>query len=1133
MSKSNSSREPIAVLGMALRLPGGISTPEQFWNALATGKDLISTVPTERWDGASFQGSDPDEPGTTYDLHGGFISDVDAFDADFFKISSREASRSDPQQRLLLELTWEALERSSINPQNLAQSQTGIWIGISNNDWTRMLLQDPRKIDGYTGVGAAGSVVAGRIAHFLGTYGPAEVIDTACSSSLVALHHAVESLRRRETNLAIAGGANLILSPELHVCFSRTGMLSRSGQCHTFDNAADGYVRGEACCAIVLKRLTDAERDRDPILAVIRGTSVNQDGRSARLTAPNIRAQQNLMRSALTDAGIEASSVNYVEAHGTGTPLGDPMEFLSIGAVFGDRSRENPLRIGSVKTNLGHGEGAAGLTGLIKVVLMLQPGHGIAPHLHCSSPSSRIDWQKWPIEVPTTLIPWPKENEIHFAGVSSFSFSGTNAHAIVSSVAALSDTVSNLRSGDAALCISAANPHALGALARLYVEFLRQTGESFADICESALYRRARLAHRLVVRASDSIAAAKALEKWHKGDSAPGVVSGFDGATSDPGNGDGLSRLATSFLSGEKLPTPCRIPKHLALPLYPFQRQRFWFGEDPATEWRLSRERVWQAACAEATRESQKGPLGWNPKSYPKRWALLERLTLAYARNVLIQLRAFPDGNFVAVEKVMHACGFQMIYGRLVTRWLRNLAAVGVLVESEEGFRPVEGFGHVALDGLWRDVERELADDPGMLAYLRRSGDLLADVLTGRISPLETLFPGGSFDLADALYQRSSEARYCNGIAANALRILVQGLGAKRNVRILEIGAGTGGTTSASLPLLPPHQTEYWFTDVSDLFLRRARHKFTEFPFVRYAALNLDREPEEQNVPVGYFDVVVAANAVHATGNLPLSLSRIRRLLAPGGTLVLIETTVHQTCFDMSIGLIEGWQHFDDSERAEHPLLNAERWCEILKESGFEYAEALPSRNSPASLVGQHVVMAQRDFGPRQESIHVSAKDDEAVNAQDLRYLHRDRVTPAADLAGLPEAECTAEVNKIVRQVICRICQLESSGETLNNRDRLGDLGMDSLIALELRSELGKALGLEGKISATIGFDTGTVGELTQRLVMLLVDKKPNKDPKESKDSAARAPFALDIETLEAMTDAEVEGLLRERMGKG
>lgn len=1134
MSSVDSAREPIAILGIALRLPGGVSTPEQFWTALAEGKDLISTVPAERWDATSFLGSDSDEIGTLYDAHGGFLGAVDAFDADFFGMHPREASRADPQQRLLLELTWEALERSLIDPQSLAQSQTGVWIGISNSDWVRMLLEEPRKIDGYTGTGAARSVAAGRIAHFLGTYGPAEVIDTACSSSLVAVHHAVQSLRMREINLAIAGGANLILSPDLHICFSRTGMLSRTGRCHTFDNAADGYVRAEACCVIVLKRLSDARRDGDPIAAVIRGSAVNQDGRSARLTAPNIRAQQKVMRAALADAELEAEAVSYVEAHGTGTPLGDPMEFLSIGRVYGSgRSPANPLLVGSVKTNLGHAEGAAGLVGLIKAVLMLQPGHDIAPHLHCSSPSTRIDWNRWPIEVPPALTPWLPAADIHFAGVSSFGFSGTNAHVIVESAEVLPEAVPITKSHEPSeewLCLSAANPQALRALAISYVSFLRNTEDSLADICRSALTARAWLTHRLALKVADVSAAAESLEQWLAGNPASGVVTEAAGALGNVAVCDFPPQRITDYLFGEKLRIPLGNVRRIALPMYPFQRQRFWFGEAPEVQWRHNREHVWEDARTAAVRQSQQGPLGWKPESYPQRWKALERLTLAYAHNVLLHAKAFPAGNPMTVQEVMQKCGFQNIYYRLIARWLQRLTQEEILIESDHRYRPACEWVPVAMEEHWRNAEIALEGEPGVLAYFRRCGDLLENVLTGKISPLETLFPGGSFDVADALYQQSLESRYCNAIVAEAVQTAIRGWGKKRNVRILEVGSGTGGTTSAVVPLLPDNQTEYWFTDISELFLRRARQKFRQYPFVRYALFDLDHELEEQSLPLGRFDVVVAANVVHATQDLRASLGRIWRLLAPGGILVLIETTVHQACFDMSIGLIEGWQHFKDTDRTEHPLLNADRWCEVLKESGFEQTVAVPANDSLAFFIGQHVLLAQRDFGLSEDSSGIASSQRERSH-QSTEQLHTSEVTAAAELRELPEAERTEVVRGIVRETICRVFQLKIASEELGERDRLSDLGMDSLIALELRSELAKALGLEGRVSATIAFDTGTVGELTSILLALLEPaKETTRSGEDLSISVSTASVTFSAEALQEMTDADVEKLLMERL---
>ena len=549
-------REPIAVIGMALRLPGGVDSPERFWRALAAGEDLIGTIPAERWQADAYRGAGPDEPGTMYDVHGGFLDDIDSFDADFFGINAREAASMDPQHRILLELSWEALERSGIDPRSLADSSTGVWLGLTNSDYARRLTSDLLRIDGYTGIGAAASMGAGHIAYCLGLHGPAVAIDTACSSSLVAIHHAVQSLRWGETELAIVGGANLILSPEFHVSFSRTGMLSRSGRCQTFDADADGYVRSEGCGVVVLRRLSDARRMGDRVLAVIRGSAVNQDGRSAGITAPNGPAQEAVMRAALRDAELSGSNIGYVETHGTGTPLGDPMEWRAIGAVYGEgRNAGEPLYVGSAKTNLGHTEALAGLVGMIKAVLMMDWVRDIPPHLHFKNPNPQIDWKRWPMKVPIALTPWPAGSGARRIAVSSFGFSGTDSHLILESpqADAESEETQTAPDAEALLCLSASAPATLHELASRYVRFLRETKEDFHCICESAAVTRARLPHRIAVRAASKMQAADLLERWLEDGS---IASGTTGhlLAKFPEDGAGLARIAKEFIDSGKLP---------------------------------------------------------------------------------------------------------------------------------------------------------------------------------------------------------------------------------------------------------------------------------------------------------------------------------------------------------------------------------------------------------------------------------------------------------------------------------------------------------------------------------------------------------------------------------------------------
>jgi acyl transferase domain-containing protein len=515
------AHEPVAVVGFGLRLPGGANDAASFWNLMWDGVDAIREVPADRWNAEAMFDADPDVAGKMNTRWGGFLDDIDQFDASFFGISPREAESLDPQQRLLLEVTWEALESAGIPPDSLFGSNTGVFLGIANSDYMRMLLADREQIDTYTTTGNASSVAAGRLSYVLGAQGPAIALDTACSSSLVAVHLAMQSLRKGESDVALAGGVNLILTPELTINFSRARMMAPDGRCKTFDAAADGYVRSEGCAMLVLKRLRDAQADGDRILAVIRGSAVNQDGRSGGITAPNGPSQEQVIAAALADAGVAARDVSYVEAHGTGTYLGDPIEIGALGAVLcHDRSPDHPLLLGSVKTNIGHTEAAAGVAGLIKLVLMLRH-QAIPPHLNLHQLNPHIATEGFSIDVPTARTPWPGQPGGRIGGVSSFGLSGTNAHVVVgeapvASTALATDTreigtVSPARSTNV-LTLSAKSRPALVALAERYGRHLAEHPQiSLADISFSANTGRAHLAQRLAVVAGDVEAARRQL----------------------------------------------------------------------------------------------------------------------------------------------------------------------------------------------------------------------------------------------------------------------------------------------------------------------------------------------------------------------------------------------------------------------------------------------------------------------------------------------------------------------------------------------------------------------------------------------------------------------------------------------
>ncbi|PAJ81434.1 non-ribosomal peptide synthetase [Burkholderia ubonensis] len=479
--------EPIAVIGMACRFPGSSDTPAAFWQLLDNARDAVTEVPRERWDIDRYYDPDPAAPGKMATRHGAFIERVDQFDAAFFGIAPREATYLDPQQRLLLEVAWEALENAHLAPERFRQSATGVYVGITCFDHAIQVSNASTPSSSYAGTGSALNMAAGRLSFVLGLTGPSMAIDTACSSSLVCLHLACESLRSRETGMALAGGVNLMLSPEVMVSFSQARMLSPDGRCKTFDAAADGYVRGEGCGMVVLKRLADALADGDRVLGIVRGTAVDQGGAGGGLTVPSRDSQERVIRRALNQAGVTPGDVSYVEAHGTGTSLGDPIEVEALAGVYGPgRAASEPLVIGSVKTNIGHLESASGIAGLIKVLLSFEHDR-IPAHLHFTQPNPHTPWQDIPIRVAADPVAWPRGERRRVAGLSAFGFSGTNAHAIVEEppVAPAHDAQRSL------LLLSARSEAALAALAQRYERAIAGAPpHELAAICRAAAVGR-------------------------------------------------------------------------------------------------------------------------------------------------------------------------------------------------------------------------------------------------------------------------------------------------------------------------------------------------------------------------------------------------------------------------------------------------------------------------------------------------------------------------------------------------------------------------------------------------------------------------------------------------------------------
>ena len=1348
--------EPIAIVGMGCRFPGG-DAPDAFWQLLRGGFDAISDIPADRWDVDRFYDPNPEAVGKMYTRRGGFLRKVDLFDPQFFSISPREAVGIDPQQRLLMEIAWETLEDAGQPPELLETGRTGVFVGISTCDYSRLgsRKHDLKTIDTYTATGTATSIAAGRLAYFLGLTGPCMAIDTACSSSLVAVHQAIESLRKGECNSALTGGVNLILEPAAMIALSEVRALSPDGRCKTFDQSADGYARGEGCGMLLLKRLSDAVKDGDRVHALIRGSAVNHDGHSNGLTAPHGPSQESLIREAIADAGIEAADIDYVEAHGTGTSLGDPIEVQALAAVLGEgRRADSPLTIGSVKTNIGHLESAAGIAGLIKVILALQHGE-IPPHLHLENPNPYIPWDDLPIVIPTQRQDWPARRGPRTAGLSSFGFSGTNAHLVLEQAPDSHAVPLREDRPEHVLVLSAKNPQALTELAERYHDQLEQE-KHFSDVCYTAATGRAHFSHRLAVCAQDTQHARKlllaateekraaglergkagnqfpgkiaflftgqgsqyvgmghelyqsqptfrqALERCHEilidkleiplldvlypadGKTSPldetaytqpalfaveyalyelwrswgiqpqlvvghsvgefvaayaaGVFSLEDGlkliaargrlmqqlpstgqmvalmtgearvahaiaisgrtdvsiaAVNDPNqtvisgsdeavdivttslqaddvrakrlvvshafhselmepmldefeevcqevrfvaptipivsnvygrvvsteiatseywrthiretvrfadgvgqlekqhvnifleigpnpiltasgrrcmSGDGyvwipslresrgnwsqmLQSLADLYVRGVAIDWEGfdrdYVRRKVAIPHYPFQRKRFWIDEptgdhgepdSPVTatgDVQESRKTVdlrnglyelqWQprsrldqqlpaighedlespvaiagqAAHAEARLSSQLAL----PR-YQDFDRELDRLCAAYARTALSGLGWVPqEGEAYDVDELAQSLGVVDVHRRLFGRLLEILA--------EEGVLQIDGSRCVVATGITSAANPEhmrsllvdrFTECVAELELLGRCGSKLSGVLNGQVDPLQLLFPDGSSELVERLYQDSPFARTLNGLVEEAVVAALARCKKGRAIKILEIGAGTGGTSSQIIPRLPSEYTEYVFTDVSELFTRKAQEKFKDYPFVRYGALDIEQDPVSQGFAEEQFDLILAANVVHATQDLTETMNNIRRLLVPGGLVVLLEGARPQRWLDLIFGLTDGWWRFTDTDlRPSNPLIAPEKWLHLVEKCGFQSAVALP-RESAVDLAEKNQAPAPHVVVVAQNTSEVSDPDlSNAVQTQTADPLVGTWVL-LADRAGVASA---------------------------------------------------------------------------------------------------------------------------------
>ncbi len=1068
----------IAIVGMSGRYPMAADL-RQYWKNLVEGRDCVVEVPSSRWDFRRYYRGDSGQKGHTSSKWLGALDDFDCFDPVFFRISPQEADFIDPQHRIFLEGSYKALEDAGYMGESLSRHKCGVYLGISGNEYGQLLakssmLENAPVTSNHTAIAAA------RIAYYLNLKGPAISVDTACSSSGVAIHLAVQALLSGDADMALAGGVCLWMNPDAYIAISHAGMFSPTGRCRTFDDSADGMVNAEGVGVLVLKRLRDAEASGDSIYGVIVGSGINQDGSTNGIMAPSVHSQIHLAREVYEKCKIDPETISYIEAHGTGTRLGDPIELEALATVFKESTaKKGYCALGSVKSNIGHTSAAAGVAGVQKVLLSMQH-RTLVPSLHVTKTTTRFDFENSPFYVSRETKTWEAApGSPRRAAISSFGFSGTNAHLVVEeySPAAMQAYAPSAKT---LVLLSARKPLQLEQKARDLLDHLRDRGAAvdLGSLGYTLQVGRAALEERLALIVSSMDELAQGLEAYLAGNpEAKNIYRGKIKRSRDaaahnnatlPSSLDhasdlDLASLAALWTSGLEVEWDRLYkegkPHRISLPTYPFAKEHHWFSDSKAAAMAQQDAAENPASLLERTEQAMVSKL---PRSLPtacgEYWKKLDDLLAGVLLSQLVSIGFFGSPD-VPVQQSKAAVGFAGSYDRWLHETFLTLAERewvkydGVSCKLVE---PAIADPEVAWE-QWNREKNHWLHDPDLQAQgrlIEATLRALPAILTGKRPATEIIFPGSSMEMVEEVYKNNALSSFYNQILADTLVTYMEARQRENphaRVRILEVGAGTGGTSALVLSSLKPYEDlveEYCYSDISKAFLLFGEEKYGAFsPSLRYCLFNIEASPTGQGLASQSYDVVIATNVVHATRSVRTSLQNVKATLKRDGLLLLNELSEHSMFHHLTFGLLEGWWLFEEPSLRLRggPVLSPQTWSALLEDEGFRQV-FFPAKS--AHHLGQQVIAAVSDGVVPLQQAEPLLPVRASTGALPLAKVSAPRQVDTGAL--------TDRVNAFLVQAVSQMMKLKT--EDIDLDVELSHLGFDSITLAGFSKYLNEAL---------------------------------------------------------------------------